>query len=355
MAKTLTAVNVNSDTFGSWVTKVNEIITVLSTEIVTANNNANGAVTTGNTYLNGIFSGNTITAFTGIRGGNVQTSNTLQLLSNIQLNSYHLIIGNSTSNIVSNNSTIKLSNSTSNVVFSLSGLTLSNTTILNGNATFGNSTVKTTINSTTIVTGDVDTAIANITSGSVDILTSNTGSFKTEVLVGNTTVNVYVNSTSLTVGQSFVNNSVFKTGNSTANVTLTSQTLTFSNSSGSFVVDGTGLSLTEYNTRFKFANLTSSNTSLKALDNISKTSYHGAEYLVHVKDNANNVYQITKIILVHSNSTVSFMTQYASMLTGTSTDLATFTSTANATHSILNVTPAVANSLITYSRIGLSV
>ena len=41
MAKTLTAVNVNSDTFGSWVTKVNEIITVLSTEIVTANNNAN--------------------------------------------------------------------------------------------------------------------------------------------------------------------------------------------------------------------------------------------------------------------------------------------------------------------------
>lgn len=75
--------NVSTDTFSQWLTKTNEVVNSLKTEIVTANTIAGGSVTTGNAFVNGIFTAAELTANTVLRGGNVTTSNTLNITSNV--------------------------------------------------------------------------------------------------------------------------------------------------------------------------------------------------------------------------------------------------------------------------------
>jgi len=73
MAKTISQINTASDTFQVWVDRTNDLANVVSIEVVTANNETGGALTTGNAYVNGIFSVATLSANTELRGGNVDT------------------------------------------------------------------------------------------------------------------------------------------------------------------------------------------------------------------------------------------------------------------------------------------
>lgn len=75
------SVNVSTDTFTGWIAKTNNAIAALTTVVVTAGQTANGDLTTGNAFVSGIFSANTI-ATTSIRGGNVQTNAAISVLSN---------------------------------------------------------------------------------------------------------------------------------------------------------------------------------------------------------------------------------------------------------------------------------
>ncbi len=109
MTKQLSAININTDTFDTLFTRLNEIISAANTELVTANTNANGSVSVGNTYLNGILFATTLCT-NGLRGGNVQTSATLSITSNVSVNaSSNFLLGNSTVNVVINSSTVSIS------------------------------------------------------------------------------------------------------------------------------------------------------------------------------------------------------------------------------------------------------
>lgn len=66
---------------------VNACINAIATEIVTANNSAAGATTTGNGFVIGIFGATTLVGST-IRGGNSSVANTISLGSNLASNSY---------------------------------------------------------------------------------------------------------------------------------------------------------------------------------------------------------------------------------------------------------------------------
>lgn len=81
MAKQLPSVDTNTDTFYSWILKTNGLVTLCNTEVVTANNSANGAVTTGTGFVIGSFGANTIVA-TNIRGGNTISNTVLTISSN---------------------------------------------------------------------------------------------------------------------------------------------------------------------------------------------------------------------------------------------------------------------------------
>lgn len=82
MAKTLAQVNAAADTFQVWLTLTNNLANTLATEIVTANNEAGGAITTGNAFVNGTLSSVTFAANT-IRGGTVASSANLTISSNV--------------------------------------------------------------------------------------------------------------------------------------------------------------------------------------------------------------------------------------------------------------------------------
>lgn len=81
MAKQLPIVDTNTDTFYSWIVKVNTLINLANTEVVTANNSANGAITTGKGYVIGTLGANTIACDT-LRGGNTIANAALTITSN---------------------------------------------------------------------------------------------------------------------------------------------------------------------------------------------------------------------------------------------------------------------------------
>ena len=83
MAVNLSNVYPISDTFDTWITKTNIGLGVISTVAVTTSPNTVGGYTSGNAYVDGIFSANTLVAVDGIRGGSVTDSGVLTLLSSV--------------------------------------------------------------------------------------------------------------------------------------------------------------------------------------------------------------------------------------------------------------------------------
>jgi hypothetical protein len=82
MSRQFPVVNTASDTFANWITKDNNIINLVNTDVVTTSSNSAGDLTVGNGFVIGIFGSNTVVA-TDIRGGNVTASNVLLLSSNV--------------------------------------------------------------------------------------------------------------------------------------------------------------------------------------------------------------------------------------------------------------------------------
>jgi hypothetical protein len=100
--------------FDTLFTAANTLIQVMANQVVTANNAAGGgATTTGNGFVIGIFGANTIVATT-LQGGNVTSTNTVYLGSNLSMNGYTF-----TSGIITANATvINIGNSSVYSVFS---------------------------------------------------------------------------------------------------------------------------------------------------------------------------------------------------------------------------------------------
>lgn len=117
MTQTTTLINKTTDTWDTLVNKVNELANLASNTMVTANNNANGSITTGNVYGVGIFTYSTVTAETAIRGGNVQSSAVLTCSSNLFVTGVRSGVGNTTVNTFVNSSGYSISNSTVTYTF----------------------------------------------------------------------------------------------------------------------------------------------------------------------------------------------------------------------------------------------
>lgn len=79
--KQLPIVDETTDTFYAWIVKTNAIINLANTEMVTANNHANGATTTGKGYVIGTFGANTVVCDT-LQGGNTTAAGPLAIPSN---------------------------------------------------------------------------------------------------------------------------------------------------------------------------------------------------------------------------------------------------------------------------------
>lgn len=133
----------STTTFQQWFDRTNLLSNTMSLYVVTANNNANGSLTTGNCYINGVFS-SLIGGFGQLRGGNVQTSAVLPITSNVS-------IGNATSNVVITYGSGGGGLTVGSVVVNTSSVLFGANVLINTtNIRIGNSTVNSVFTSTTL-------------------------------------------------------------------------------------------------------------------------------------------------------------------------------------------------------------
>lgn len=212
MAFNLSNVYAVSDTFESWITKTNYGLDIISTLAVTTAPNTAGGQTSGNAYVNGIFSANTLTATESIRGGNVTTSATLTCTSNIDVRGTYL-------NVISTNANVVIGGTGKTMNVSIPTSVTANVSIANAANVFIAST-NTNIEATHL--GIVaDFAVWNIAGTGTKLFnvasTTNTASFAVETLNA--------------VANSITSNAVTRFAVNAGNVALFSSNTTIGNSS----------------------------------------------------------------------------------------------------------------------------
>ena len=111
MAKTYANIAPAFDTWAGLIQKVNYVLTDMGTVVVTTDSTTNGALTSGNAYVNGYLTSNNLSVISAIRGGTATTSADLTLASNL-VTSYAITIGNSTVNNSANSTVLRVGNST---------------------------------------------------------------------------------------------------------------------------------------------------------------------------------------------------------------------------------------------------
>lgn len=135
MARSIANVVIATDTFAQWVTKTNELADLISTGAVTVAANSSGDTVTGNGTIVGTLVSTVLVANSSIRGGNLTSSNTLSISSNVDITG----VANATvainvgANVSANTTTIKIGNSTVNTVITSSGIDTDGTLFVAGN------------------------------------------------------------------------------------------------------------------------------------------------------------------------------------------------------------------------------
>jgi len=334
MSKALTSFYLaNNDTATTLITIVNTAIQFISTEAVSANSQANGALTTGNAIVNGIFGATTLFAGTMLRGGNVQAPANLTIGSNAVFNANVFLFSNSTQSSVFSvgNTSANATNITADNLAVGTNFAINSTSLTFNGSTFTNlatslavaslvNAVSTNVGSTgrlNFVAGSqcVINAVANASTNTVDVKIS---------LVAN----AVITSAGLDTQVQFNDNGAAN-GLSSFVFLKSSNTLSVSNT-----IVATNFQLGNVIQTSKLVTINAANT-LTQIDAFTITDYRSAEYLLSITDNAANNYAISKMIGLQDGGNF-YTTEYA-VLTSNSV-IGAYTMTANATHAILSYT-----------------
>lgn len=309
MAKTINSVVIATDTFSSLITKTNQVISALGSEIITANSSNDGANTTGNTNLIGIFGANTVAVGTALRGGTVNAAANLTISSNASFTganasfSANLVITNSatTVNAVTMYVTGPTLNVSSNTAFSGNVTVSGNRLTISGNANFtgANATLGSTVTNITSNTLAISSNTVNITSNAVNI-TSNT------LFTGSVEV--------------------------TDNITMMGEWRHGMNG-----MDG-------IQTHVANGDIGATTGSPIAVYNWMMNDYKGGDFTSVIKNGSTA--RVSKILIV-TDGTNAYLTEYATLHSPAGANLGVYSITANTTHAILRFTQTAPNSELT--------
>ena len=250
MARAVSNVAIPTDNFAQWLDKTNQLLYSLSTEIVTANSSANGAVTTGNAQVVGIFLSNTLIASANIRGGNTSTSANLNITSNAIFTGATI---NSTANINSVNANTYLDADILSIVggntVHSSNLTISGTFInsaanlqSNNVNTYFDADVLNLVGGNVVVSSNLIVTGANVSITSTNVaLTSNLNVTGIVALTGNASIKSNSSITVISVGGNGTTSNVVFGGNDaffSSNVKPTSNSQLLGASDARWVISG---------------------------------------------------------------------------------------------------------------------
>jgi hypothetical protein len=90
----------NTQSFGTWLQRTNDIVTIIGANAVTTDSTSSGSVTTGNGYVNGFFGANNLFVNNYISGGTMASPNTLYITSNVNVVNATAFFGNNSANVV---------------------------------------------------------------------------------------------------------------------------------------------------------------------------------------------------------------------------------------------------------------
>lgn len=344
MTVPITLVNSASggDTFQIFISRVNQSINAISNNMVSVDGSANGSLSTGNGYINGVFSALTLAVGT-LRGGNVQSTATLTIASNAS-------IGNSTANVFIGYGNVAINNG--------AGLSIgANVTVNNSILKIGNSTVNAVINSSmlalngvNVVTTSARTKVANngAVIGTRDILNLIPGTNITLAVTDDASggqVNVIITSTAS--GGAVVAGSNTQVQYNDSGSLGGSAGYTFNKAANNLVVANTVYaavqSLDSGNVTAQHITLTTTGTSAQLFDSWSGATFRSAKYIVSIKNNSANGYAATELLLLQDDGDV-YVTEYGRMISNN--ELLSWTANVNAGTIRLYVTPTPANTTV---------
>lgn len=181
MSKNFNQIVIATDTFMQWLSLTNQMANAYKNVVTTATNTA-GDTTTGNAFVSGTLGGNTVVVNYQMRGGTVDVSNNLTIVSNVVISG-----GNSTT--INTNTFVNAFSFTANAnTFAVTGLAGGNSITISTNSTVtntalvshkisitGNTTVVNTaaFSNSVTVTGSLNTSnLHNFITATNAILTS---------------------------------------------------------------------------------------------------------------------------------------------------------------------------------------
>lgn len=309
MAKNITPIVIATDTFSSLITKTNQIISTLGSEIITANSSNDGANTTGNTNLIGIFGANTIAVGSSIRGGTVNAAANLTVSSNV-------IFTGANAAFSSNLNITNAVTSINAIAMNVTGPTLN----VSSNSTFN---ANVTLTGNRIVVGsNANFTGANTTLGSNTInITGNTLS------ISSNTVNITSNGVNITSNTLFTGSVEV-----TDNITMMGEWR-----HGPDGMDG-------IQTHVSNTDLGASTGSPLNVYSWEMMMYKGGDFTSVIKNGSTS--RVSKFLIV-TDGTNAYLTEYATLHSPPSSNLGVYSISANTTHALLRFNQTAPNSQLT--------
>ena len=259
----------NSQTFGTWLTRTNDVCTIISQNAVTVDATSTGSVSTGNGFVNGSFgsiilftddiNGNVIITSTGVNTSWGFSANSTQLKYSKDLFSNNLYIG----------SNINICNSSGLYVYGglySNTLTISNYFSVNATSSYSNNL---------------------IVNGYTNVITL---SAQSSINIGL----VLANTSALSVNQAIINSSSFIIG---SNVSIVSPLLRLANSSGNINLTATNMStswgLSSNSTSLYSNNISANASSIGSVTSNSSGLYGSNLYSNNISANVSSIGSVT--------------------------------------------------------------
>jgi len=238
-------------------------------------------------------------------------------------------------NAITANSRIHVGNSTVNAVINSTSLVTNTASLTSITVGAGNST----FNSNLLFIDTTNTRVGiNVAAPNATLHVQGTANISGQLVVGG---NLIIVGNTTTTGTYIANGDIIPISNNYLLGNVTNQWNIFSSSLYTLQVNLSGV------VNHGYVNINTTGTSAQLIDSWSLSAYRSADYIVSIKNNSANGYQMTKFGILNFDGGVN-LTEYATITSNTS--LGTFSANANSTVVRLYYTPVPANTTIKADR-----
>lgn len=310
----------NTQSFGVWLSRSNQVYKIISNNAVTCDTSADGSLTTGNGHVNGIFTAVTLAANSDLRGGDVNTVNTLFI--------------------------------TSNTVFTPNGSSQPNTFLITANSSVSQTQITSSVTNITSTNTSVSGTRLSVSSTLANVTSTNFNVTSISDFSGNTNFRYSTTNLLTLTGNSSINTLVANVGNLHVTGTQTNVNATYIglNSQRTVITGNTEITALKVNAvSYTTTNTyTTVGTSAETVDSFAYGIFRSAEYTVSITSGTD--YQFSKLLVLHDGTTAS-ITEFGTLRTNS--NLITFAADISGSNVRLRGTSTSSGTVINIHRVSM--